>query len=173
LSPADPTLYCTMKNHHYQTNVTWTGNTGNGTKDYRAYERCHEINIDGKQCILGSSDPNFRGDRSKHNPEDLLVAAVSSCHMLWYLHLCTTAGVVVTAYEDNAEGVMLENRNGSGCFTVILLRPVITVMDKAMIDKAEELHKEANKMCFIANSCNFPILHEARYQVVTEEDLAV
>lgn len=93
--------------------------------------------------------------------------------MLWYLHLCTTVGVVVTAYEDNAEGVMLENKNGSGCFTVILLRPLITVADRTMIEKADEMHKEANKMCFIANSCNFPILHEPRYQVVTEEDLAV
>ncbi|WP_183563449.1 OsmC family protein [Mucilaginibacter sp. SP1R1] len=162
-----------MKNHHYQTNVTWTGNTGEGTKDYRAYERCHEITIDGKQPIAGSSDPNFRGDGSKHSPEDLLVAAVSSCHMLWYLHLCTTANIVVTAYADNAEGVMLENKSGSGCFTLILLRPVITITDQAMIDRANELHKEANKMCFIANSCNFPILHEPRYQIATAENMAL
>jgi organic hydroperoxide reductase OsmC/OhrA len=85
--------------------------------------------------------------------------------MLWYLHLCTTAGIVVTAYEDTAEGVMLENNNGSGCFTLILLSPVITISDETLIDKANELHKEANKMCFIANSCNFPILHEAKYKI--------
>lgn len=156
-----------MKNHHYQTTVTWTGNTGEGTKNYRSYERCHDINVDGKHVILASSDPNFRGDSSRYNPEDLLVASVSSCHMLWYLHLCTTAGIVVTAYEDKAEGVMLENKDGSGCFTVILLTPVITITDSSQIDKANELHKEANKMCFIANSCNFPILHEAQYKVAT------
>jgi len=162
-----------MKNHHYQTNVTWTGNTGAGTKDYKAYERSHDIHIEGKQVISGSSDPNFRGDASKHSPEDLLVASVSSCHMLWYLHLCTTAGIIVTAYEDKAEGVMLENRNGSGCFTLILLRPVITINDEALIDKANELHKEANKMCFIANSCNFPILHEPKYKIADIEDTVI
>jgi organic hydroperoxide reductase OsmC/OhrA len=156
-----------MKNHHYQTNVTWTGNTGEGTKDYKAYERSHDINIDGKPPILGSSDPSFRGDKSRYSPEDLLVASVSSCHMLWYLHLCTTAGIIVTAYEDKAEGVMMENSNGSGCFTLILLRPVITITDAGMIDKANELHKEANKVCFIANSCNFPILHEPLYKIAT------
>src|ERR1700754_5211745 len=156
-----------MKNHHYQTNVTWTGNTGEGTKDYRAYERSHDINIDGKHPILGSSDPSFRGDKSRYSPEDLLVASVSSCHMLWYLHLCTTAGIIVTAYEDKAEGVMMENSNGSVCFTLILLRPVITLTDESLIDKANELHKEATKVCFIANSCNFPILHEPLYKIAT------
>lgn len=158
-----------MKNHHYQTTITWTGNTGEGTKHYKSYERCHDISIEGKLPIQGSSDPNFRGDKSRHCPEDLLVAAVSSCHMLWYLHLCTTAGIVVTAYEDVAEGVMLENNNGSGCFTLILLRPVITINDEALIDRANELHKEANKMCFIANSCNFPILHEPLYKIAVPE----
>jgi organic hydroperoxide reductase OsmC/OhrA len=114
-----------MKDHHYKTTITWTGNTGAGTKDYRSYERGHTISIDGKQDISGSSDPSFRGDKSRYSPEDLLLASVAACHMLWYLHLCSVAGVVVTAYEDRAEGTMVETSDGGGYFTEVILKPVI------------------------------------------------
>jgi organic hydroperoxide reductase OsmC/OhrA len=159
-----------MKHHHYKATINWTGNTGEGTKDYRSYERSHIISSMGKQDILGSSDPAFRGDKSRYSPEDLLLSSVSACHMLWYLHLCTTAGIVVTAYEDRAEGTMAETDDGGGYFTRVILKPLITLKDAAMQAKADELHHEANKLCFIANSVKFEILHEAEYRV--EDDLS-
>ena len=146
--------------HTYKSKITWTGNTGTGTADYKTYERSHVIAIENKVDILATSDPAFRGDQSKHNPEDLFVSSLSSCHMLWYLHLCATAGINVVSYEDNAVGVMEEANNGSGKFTEVILYPSVTISDKSMIEKANALHREANKMCFIANSCNFEVRHE-------------
>jgi organic hydroperoxide reductase OsmC/OhrA len=154
-----------MKEHHYKTTITWTGNTGSGTSDYRSYERAHTISIEGKQDIAGSSDPAFRGDKSRYNPEELLLSSVAVCHMLWYLHLCSVAGVVVIAYEDKAEATMAETGNGGGYFTQVILKPLITLKDAAMQAKADELHHEANKLCFIANSVKFPVLHQAEYKV--------
>jgi organic hydroperoxide reductase OsmC/OhrA len=151
-----------MPNHYYETGLTWTGNTGEGTTGYRNYERAYTLSAPDRPDILGSSDPAFRGDKSRHNPEILMVAAISSCHMLWYLHLCSVAGVIVTEYIDKAKGTMVENKDGSGHFSEVILYPVITVKDESMIEKAMELHKDAHKMCFVANSCNFPIRHEPR-----------
>lgn len=145
--------------HHYQATIKWTGNKGTGTDNYRNYERSHEIEITNKTTILGSSDPAFRGDSSKHNPEDLLVSSLSACHMLWYLHLCSEAKVIVTDYVDNATGLMVETSNGGGQFTEVNLNPIVTVSEESMIDKANELHKKANELCFIANSVNFPVRH--------------
>ena len=145
--------------HNYKSTVKWTGNKGTGTDNYRNYDRSHLIIIENKSDILGSSDPVFRGDKTKHNPEDLLVSSLSSCHMLWYLHLCTEAGVIVTDYIDNATGIMLETSNGSGKFSEVILNPIVTVTEKRMVDKANELHKKANELCFIANSVNFPVRH--------------
>ncbi len=151
------------KEHQYSVKVTWTGNTGAGTRNYKDFERSHTISVPGKPEIAGSSDPAFRGDKGKHNPEDLLLASISSCHMLWYLHLCAVAGVVVTDYTDNATATMVEAPDGSGRFTGVTLHPVVTITDAAMQDKADLLHKEANWKCFIANSVNFEVGHEARY----------
>jgi organic hydroperoxide reductase OsmC/OhrA len=145
--------------HHYNATIKWTGNKGTGTDNYRNYERSLRIIIENKSDILCSSDPAFRGDKTKHNPEDLLVSSLSSCHMLWYLHLCSEAGVIVTQYEDNAIGIMLETSNGGGQFSEITLNPIVTVTEQSMIDKANELHKKANEFCFIANSVNFPVRH--------------
>lgn len=147
------------KQHHYNATIVWTGNSGTGTDNYKSYERSHKIIIESKSDILCSSDPAFRGDKTKHNPEELLVSAVSSCHMLWYLHLCSEAGVVVVDYTDSATGIMDEGSNGSGRFTKVTLNPVVTVTENAMVDKANELHKKANELCFIANSVNFPVTH--------------
>jgi organic hydroperoxide reductase OsmC/OhrA len=146
--------------HHYKLTVKWTGNTGTGTSGYTAFERSHSIIADNKVEITGSSDPAFRGDKTKHNPEDLLLASVSSCHMLWYLHLCAMAGVIVTGYIDNATGIMIETPDGGGKFTAITLYPTVTVTDNSMTEKANELHKKANELCFIANSLNFPVSHK-------------
>lgn len=149
-----------MKVHHYDTKITWTGNRGMGTKDYKAYDRSHVISVDGKDDIMGSSDVAFRGDKTKHTPEDLFVSTLSSCHMLWYLHLCAINGIIVTEYIDKATGVMEEDAAGSGHFTKVILKPEVTVAEKNMIEKANELHRDAHKMCFIANSINFPLVHE-------------
>ncbi|MEY4661452.1 MAG: hypothetical protein RLZZ42_1404 [Bacteroidota bacterium] len=150
-----------MKNlHHYQLQLTWTGNNGEGTAGYSAYERTHTLSIPGKPDILGSSDPVFRGDASRYNPEELLLAALSSCHMLWYLHLCAENGIVVTAYTDNPSGSMQEADNGSGRFTEVILRPKVTIKDPKKLEKAKALHKSANQYCFIANSVNFAVHHE-------------
>ncbi len=145
--------------HHYNLTLKWTGNTGTGTSNYRAFERSYTITIDNKAELLGSSDPAFRGDKSKHNPEELLVAALSSCHMLWFLHLCADAGIIVTDYVDNATGIMIETSNGSGQFKEATLNPIVTVTEFSMTEKVNELHKKANELCFIANSVNFPVGH--------------
>ncbi|MES2588434.1 MAG: OsmC family protein [Bacteroidota bacterium] len=149
------------KEHIYNATIKWTGNKGTGTDNYRTYERCHDILIENKTTILGSSDTAFRGDKTKHNPEDLLVSSISSCHMLWYLHLCSDAGVIVVDYVDNATGIMLETTNGGGQFTEVTLNPIVTVKENSMIEKAIELHKKANELCFIAKSVNFPVYHKA------------
>lgn len=154
-----------MKQHHYKTTVLWTGNKGAGTKDYASYGREHTISIEGKPDILGSSDVAFRGDQTKHNPEDMLVSALSVCHMLWYLHLCSDAGIIVVGYKDNATGVMEEKQGGGGHFTGVTLHPYVIITDSARIDEANELHHEAHRKCFIANSCNFPVKHEPNCSV--------
>jgi organic hydroperoxide reductase OsmC/OhrA len=148
------------KQHTYETTVTWTGNRGTGTSAYRDYDRDHEVAASGRAVIAGSSDPAFRGDPSRWNPEQLLVVSVSQCHMLWYLHLCAVNGVVVRSYVDDAVGVMEEGPEGAGRFTSVTLRPAIEVASADMAAKAAELHEEANRMCFIANSVNFPVHHE-------------
>jgi organic hydroperoxide reductase OsmC/OhrA len=147
------------RQHNYKLTVKWTGNTGTGTSNYKAFERSHSILADNKTEILGSSDPAFRGDKTKHNPEELLLGSISSCHMLWYLHLCAEAGVIVTDYIDNATGTMMETSNGGGKFTEITLHPMVTIADNSMREKAQALHKKANELCFIANSLNFPVHH--------------
>jgi organic hydroperoxide reductase OsmC/OhrA len=151
--------------HHYQLTVKWTGNKGTGTSDYRGYERSHSILADGKPEIAGSSDPAFRGDKSRYNPEELLLASLASCHMLWFLHLCTEAGVVVADYTDQATGIMQETADGGGYFSEVILYPNVFVTDENMVEKASQLHKKANKLCFIANSVNFAVHHEPTCQV--------
>jgi organic hydroperoxide reductase OsmC/OhrA len=146
--------------HHYNLTVQWTGNTGTGTSGYKEFERGYSILIDNKVEIHGSSDPAFRGDKTKHNPEDLLLASISSCHMLWYLHLCAVAGIIVTDYMDNATGIMIETETGGGKFTEATLNPVVTITDISLTEKANELHKKANELCFVANSLNFPVHHK-------------
>jgi organic hydroperoxide reductase OsmC/OhrA len=145
--------------HKYKVSIVWTGNKGLGTKNYQSYDRNHTISIDNKVDIFASSDPAFLGDKSKHNPEDLLISSISGCHMLWYLHLCSANGITVIDYRDNATGTMKDTEEIGGHFTEVVLRPTVIIKDQTQIDKANELHKQANKMCFIANSCNFPVRH--------------
>ena len=145
------------KRHLYEARTEWTGNLGEGTSNYRAYSRDHVLSVAGKPQIPGSSDPAFRGDGTRWNPEDLLVASVSSCHMLWYLHLCAQAKVVVLAYRDDAVGTMVEDEGGGGRFTQVLLRPVATLAAGSDATLAESLHGEAHRLCFIANSLSCPV----------------
>ena len=149
------------KEHTYTLTTKWTGNNGTGTSAYKAYERAHTIEKENKPDILLSSDPAFRGDTTRYNPEELLLASLSSCHMLWYLHLCSEAGIVVVDYTDHATGIMEETADGGGKFVEVALHPVVTVSDASMIKKANALHHKANELCFIANSVNFPVKHEA------------
>jgi organic hydroperoxide reductase OsmC/OhrA len=146
--------------HTYEVTVTWTGNRGTGTSGYREFDRAHDITAEGRPVIEASSDPAFRGDPKRWNPEQLLVGALSDCHMLWYLHLCATNGVLVESYVDNAVGTMQMEKNGAGQFSEVVLRPQVKVAGADMLDKARELHAEAHEMCFIARSVNFPVRHE-------------
>lgn len=148
-----------MKDHGYRVQVEWTGNLGTGTDDYRNYSRNHVIRIDGKPDLAGSSDGAFRGDISRHNPEDMLVAALSTCHMLWYLHLCADAGIIVTNYVDDASGILREEVP-AGHFVSVVLKPTVTITDASKRLLAIELHHNAHAKCFIANSVNFPVGHE-------------
>ena len=154
-----------MSTHHYSLKTTWTGNTGEGTLAYRSYERSHTIEIEGKPELFGSSDPTFRGDKSRHNPEDLLLAALSACHMMSFLHVCVLENIIVTGYVDNATAEMQVNADGSGQFTSVTLNPMVTVASIEMAAKLNELHSRANKLCFIANSVNFPVHHKAGAKV--------
>ena len=148
------------RSHNYSLTIKWTGNRGTGTSDYRSYDRNHIIQSELKEDINGSSDPAFRGDKTRYNPEDLLVASLSSCHMLSYLHLCAVGGVIVVDYVDNATGKMVETPDGGGHFVEVTLKPVVTVKYSSMIAKANELHHKAGELCFIARSVNFPVNHE-------------
>lgn len=148
--------------HHYPIQMRWTGNTGQGTRDYRGYERAHEYVVDGKPVIPGSSDPAFRGDRTRYNPEELLVMSLSSCHMLWYLHLCAEHKIVVVDYADAADGTMVETADTGGHFTEVVLRPSVTLAPGSNTELAESLHERAHHLCYIANSVNFPVRCEPR-----------
>jgi len=147
-----------MATHTFHVSTRWVGNLGSGTSAYTAYSRDHEISAPGKAIpIPGSSDPAFRGDAARYNPEELLVASLSTCHMLWMLHLCAVKGIVVTAYADDASAEMALHPDGSGEFTAATLRPRMTIADPARIPDAIALHGRAHSLCFIARSVNFPV----------------
>jgi len=150
-----------MKNgeHHYRSHLIWDGNRGDGTTRYATYGRQYRILIEGKPELHGTADVAFRGEADKLNPEDLFLAAISSCHMLSYLALCARHGVNVLAYEDQASGTMKEDGAGGGRFEEVVLQPAVTIADPAQADRAMELHEKAHALCFIANSCSVPIHH--------------
>lgn len=161
------------KSHSYELNVRWTGNRGSGTSDYRSYGRSHEVTAATKQTIAGSADPAFRGDADRWNPEEMLLAALSQCHLLWYLHLATVAHILVLDYEDEPIGTMTENADGSGQFDEVLLRPKVTVAEAGMRDRAQSLHEQVDGFCFIARSVNFPVRCQPTTSVVPFGQVAV
>jgi organic hydroperoxide reductase OsmC/OhrA len=150
--------------HHYALTATWTGDRGTGTSGYRDYDRSVTLAVAGKPDVLASADVPFRGDRARWNPEDLLLAALSECHLLSYLHACVVRGVVVTAYEDRAMGTM-QQEGSSGRFTEVVLRPRVEVAEASMVAEAIAAHEDAHDWCFIANSVAFPVRHEAVVEV--------
>ena len=147
--------------HHYAVSVEWQGNKGTGTSDYRTYGREHRVSAEGKPDIAGSSDRAFRGDVERWNPEEMLLAALSQCHLLSYLHVAVDHGIVVTGYSDSATGTMEQTHDGGGHFTTATLRPVVTIA-AGDPELARAIHHEASQKCFIASSVNFPVLHEPR-----------
>lgn len=151
--------------HHYAITLAWTGNRGSGTSDYKAYGRDHLVSAAGKHDISGSSDRTFHGDADRWNPEELLLTALSQCHLLSYLHVAASAGVVVTGYTDDAIGTMEQTADGGGHFTSVTLRPAVTVASADMVEKALALHYDASRKCFIAASVNFPVGHEPQVTV--------
>ena len=143
--------------HNYKLTSVWTGNKGDGTKNVRAYDRSHTVTIQGKPELFLTTDNPAVGDKSKLNPEDLLVSAISSCHMLSYLYVCAMEGIVITAYTDNATGIMIEQASGGGSFKEVTLNPICYVADETMVEKAIGLHHKAHEICYIANSVNFEV----------------
>ena len=154
-----------MKQNHYEATITWTGNTGEGTSNARSYERDHTISVAGKPEIPGTSEVSMLGNKVRYNPEELLLASLSACHMLWYLYLCAQAGIIITAYTDAATGTMQSEADGGGRFTEVVLHPTITITGAANEEQLNALQHEANRLCFIANSCNFPVRHQPVYQL--------
>ena len=150
-----------IREHRYALRSVWTGNRGTGTSGYRDYDRTVRVAVDGKAVLEASADKPFRGDPAKWNPEDLLLAALSECHLLSYLHACVEAGVVVESYSDEATGLMTEDGHGGGAFTEVVLHPRVVVAEASMIPAAQAAHAQAHDWCFIANSVNFPVRHEA------------
>lgn len=161
------------KKHFYKAKINWTGNLGTGTSEYKAYSRNHEVTGDGgKEKILASADPVYRGEASRYNPEELVVAAIAGCHMLWYLHLCADAGVIVVDYEDEASGTLTENVNGNGKFSEVTINPKVTISRESNAETAGKLHDKAHKFCFIANSMNFPVNFEPTIVFESEKTAA-
>lgn len=154
-----------MVAHGYTARVVWTGNRGAGTQTYKGYDRTWNIETQGKPVVACSNDPMLGGDPNLHNPEDLLLATVSACHMLWFLHLASDAGIAVQGYVDDPLGEAEVEPSGKGRFTRVVLRPVITVPEGTDLESADAIHHEIHKVCFIARSVAFPVAYEARYEV--------
>lgn len=149
---------------NYSTRITWTGNRGDDTASYTSYGRGYRVEVRGKPSLEGSADPAFRGDPERHNPEDLFLASVSACHMLFYLALCAQRGIRVVGYVDEARGT-LELERGGGRFGEIALHPTVTIAVAEDVERATALHHEAHQRCFLANSCSVPIRHEVTVEV--------
>ena len=154
----------TAHEHAYSALVEWNGNTGTGTATYAGYARSYRVHVSGKRDLELSADPAFRGDPTRHNPEDLFLTAVSACHMLFYLALCARERIPVVAYTDQAEAILRMDASGGGRFEAISLHPRVTIADASQRELAAALHRVAHEQCFIANSCSSPITCDAVIQ---------
>ncbi|HEY1529330.1 MAG TPA: OsmC family protein [Galbitalea sp.] len=153
--------------HAYEVAVQWQGNRGTGTSDYKSYGREHLITASGKPDIAGSADRAFRGNTERWNPEELLLAALSQCHLLSYLHVAASNGIVVVEYTDSVSGLMEQTADGGGHFVSATLRPVVTI-STGNPELAQSLHEEASAKCFIAASVNFPVNHEPTVRISSD-----
>ena len=153
--------FSSMKLHEYNTTIEWTGNNGTGTSAYTAYDRSYTIQSEGKPIIEGTADPAFRGDASKYNPEEMFLASIASCHMLWFLHLASSNDITVMSYTDQPVGMMIQNQDGSGQFENVILRPTIEIVQKEKSGMINALHHAASQNCFIARSLNFKVTYES------------
>ncbi|MGU3576650.1 OsmC family protein [Brucellaceae bacterium C25G] len=151
--------------HKYTSSIIWTGNRGQGTINYRGYDRTWDVCVPGKSVIHCSNDPLLGGDPAKMNPEDLLLSALSACHMLWYLHYAANAKIIVTAYQDKPVGFGEVEKSGAGRFTSAILRPHITVPVDTDIALATALHDKIHDVCFISRSVNFPVTYEPEFEL--------
>ncbi len=160
------------KTHDYAARLRWDGNLGDGTRTYTGYGRDYVVTIAGKQDLRNSADPMFRGSADLHNPEDLFIASISGCHMLTYLALCAKHKINVVAYEDSISGILELTPDGGGKFQQVMLRPTVTITDAAKQDQASKLHNDANRLCFIAQSCSAPVHHEPTIRIAASEESA-
>lgn len=151
-------------NHIFKATLNWKPKEGENTQNPRNYTRDHEVKITDKKLLQLSAAKSFRGDTNLLNPEDLLLSAITSCHMMSYLYVCSQNQVEILSYSDNSEGI-LEVVGDGGSFERVDLNPVVTIKNPKDIELAKELHTKANELCFIANSCNFPIHHKAKILV--------
>lgn len=151
--------------HEYTARLIWDGNLGEGTSSYTSYGRQYRVLVAGKPELVGTADPAFRGEADKHNPEDLFLAAIAACHMLFYLSLCARKGIRVLAYEDDVSGTMKVEAGGGGRFEEVTLRPRVTIANVEGVERAVQLHDTAHELCFIANSCSVPVRHKATVRV--------
>lgn len=149
--------------HEYTSAVVWTGNRGEGTNNYRGYDRTWDIAVTGKEIVHCSNDPLLGGDPAKMNPEDLMISALSACHMLWYLHFASDAGIIVTSYKDRPVGCGVIEKGGAGRFAKAVLRPEITIRPGSDIKTATAIHHKIHSVCFIARSVNFPVSYEPEF----------
>ena len=159
------------RSHAYSLRLDWTGNQGQGTASPGSYSRAYTLRAPGKPPIAGSSDPSFRGDATCWNPEELLLASLCACHQLWYLGLCAEAGIVVVAYEDDPIGMMIEEVDGGGQFTAVVLRPRVTLESGFDVEAAEALHRTAHAKCFIARSVSFAVSCEPSTRIATDRSM--
>lgn len=153
-------------NHLFKATLNWSSNKKQEETISKFYNKSHQIKIEGKPVLDISAAKAFKGDPSLYNPEDLLLSSLVSCHMMSYLYVCSQNGIEVLEYSDNAEATLEVSPDGSGRFTEVRLKPKVKISNPDKVELALELHTKANKLCFIANSCNFPVLHEASFEVV-------
>jgi organic hydroperoxide reductase OsmC/OhrA len=156
------------KQHHYHAKITWEGNTGEGTQAYTSYKRDYQIELKDKPIIHASADPAFKGDAGKLNPEEMLLSALSSCHMLWFLHECADHGIIVESYVDDAKGLMEEQTGQGGRFEEVILQPIVVIRNSEHLALSLDLHESASNKCFIKNSCNFPVLVDPKHETIKE-----
>ena len=151
--------------HLFKAKLNWNSIPKEVITNTKRYTKTHQIAIDGKEILNVSAAKAFKGDPNLYNPEDLLLSSVVSCHMMSYLYVCSQNDITVVSYQDNAEGTLEVLENGSGRFVEIRLNPSVIIKEKEKIAQALSLHTKASELCFIANSCNFPILHFASCEV--------